>query len=242
VPVDGPGLVTLMKQYVDAINKGALPDVESAWQTLQKAHCAEAVNGAKKAFMAALERGRKKLVGDTNRALDVEELDGLSKTAFKEAYDQYKKNAVGDQKSTATHMEQLERELAIYKEDKEGHKVLQGGLLKEFTDKNYKVALTTGETVMNEAVKNLSETDFPDFESFKSAREKTAAELDSKLQKSVAYPELSSKFMKTLNHISTKTGLQFDISAAEKEKEEIMAEAAAREIENEKKMLNYDKL
>jgi len=45
--------------------------------------------------MAALERGRKKLVGDTNRALDVEELDGLSKSAFKEAYDQYKKMPLG---------------------------------------------------------------------------------------------------------------------------------------------------
>jgi len=49
--------------------------------------------------------------------------------------------------------------------------------------------------------------------------------------------------MKTLNHLSTKKGLQFDISAAEKEKEKIIAEAAEKEIENEKKkMRNYDKL
>jgi len=91
VPVDGPGLVHLMKSYVDAINKGALPDVESAWQTLQKAHCAEAVNGAKKAFLAALNKARRRLVGDTNRALDMQELDGVSQAAFKEAYDHYKK-------------------------------------------------------------------------------------------------------------------------------------------------------
>jgi len=132
-------------------------------------------------------------------------------------------------------MKQLTTELATYKDDKNGNKVLHGGLLKEFTDKNYKLALTTGETIVNEALKTLTETKFPDFESFKQAREKTAAELDSKLQKSVAYPELSSRVMKQLEHLATKTGLQFDISAAEKEKEKIIAEAAKKkEIENEK--------
>jgi len=140
-------------------------------------------------------------------------------------------------------MEQLGNELASYKEDKSGNKVINGGILKEFTDKNYKVALNSGEGEVSQAVENLSQSDFPDFETFKQAREKVAADLDNKLQKNVAYPELSDKFIKTLNHLSTKTGLKFDISAAEKEKEKIMAEAAEKEIENEKKkMKNYAKL
>jgi len=132
-------------------------------------------------------------------------------------------------------MEQLGTELATYKEDKSGNKILQGGLLKEFTDKNYKQAMTTGESVVDDAMTRLTETDFPDFEAFKQAREKTAAEIDSKLQKSVVYPELSGRVMKQLDHLSTKKGLQFDISAAEKEKEKIIAESAKKEIENEKK-------
>jgi len=106
--------------------------------------------------------------------------------------------------------------------------------LKEFTDKNEKLALATGESEMNEAVETLSETKFPDFESFKAAREKTATDLDAKLQKNVVYPELSGRFMKNLNHLSTKKGLQFNISATEKEKEELLAESAQKEIESEK--------
>jgi len=235
VPVDGPGLVTLMKQYVDAINKGALPDVESAWQLLQKARCQDAVNGAKEAFLAALERGRKGLVLDTNRALDVEELASVSTNAFKEAYDSFKKNSIGDQKCTATFMEQLGDELAIYKESKDGTKTVRGGLLREFTSKNYKLAATTGESIVNDAVKTLSETEFPDFDKFKEAREKIATDLDAKLQKNVAYPELSEKFLKSLNNLATKVGLQFDISEVEKEKERLLAESAQKEIESEKK-------
>jgi hypothetical protein len=235
LPVDGPRFVALMQNYVEAINKGALPDVESAWQLLQKSHCQEAVNGAKQAFRMALEKGREGLVGNTNRALDVHELASVSTNAFKEAYDDYKKNSIGDQKCTATFLEQLGDELAIYKEKKDGTKVVKGGLLKEFTDKNTKLALSLGEKVVNDAIKTLSETQFPDFDAFKAAREKVATDLDAKLQKSVACPELSERFLKTLNNLSTKVGLQFDISAVEKEKERLLAETAEKEIENEKR-------
>jgi len=107
--------------------------------------------------------------------------------------------------------------------------------LKEFTDKNTKLALSLGEKVVNDAIKTLSETQFPDFDAFKAAREKVATDLDAKLQKSVACPELSERFLKTLNNLSTKVGLQFDISAVEKEKERLLAETAEKEIENEKR-------
>jgi len=113
--------------------------------------------------------------------------------------------------------------------------VVRGGLLKEFTNKNYKLALTLGESVVNDAIKTLSETQFPDFDGFKAEREKIATDLDAKLQKSVAYPELSERFLKTLNNLYAKIELQFDISAVEKEKERLIAEAAQKEIENEKK-------
>jgi len=80
-------------------------------------------------------------------------------------------------------MEQLGDELAIYKESKDGTKTVRGGLLREFTNKNYKLAVTTGESIVNDAVKTLSETEFPDFDKFKEAREKIATDLDAKLQK-----------------------------------------------------------
>jgi hypothetical protein len=235
VPVDGRGFVALMRNYVSAINKGALPDVESAWQLLSKAHCQEAVNRAKKAFMVTLEQGREKLCGSTNRPLNSQELEALTAEAFKESHTQFKKSAVGDPRSTATFLQQLNTELATYKAGSAGVKVCDGGLLKEFTDKNYELALTSGRSVVNQAVNALSATKFPDFETFKAARFKTAADLDSKLQNNVAFLELSDQFIQILNNLSTKVGLQFDISAGEKEKENLIAVSAQKEIEHEKK-------
>jgi hypothetical protein len=234
VPVDGPRLVQMMKTYLDSINKGALPDVDSAWQNLQKASCMEAVTGAKKAFRATLEKGRAALVGTHNRSLDLEELDRVTKKAFQVAYEFYKQNAVGEANATQTYMHQLTRELAEYKSGKDGTKVLKSGILKEFTDANYKLALSQGEVIVNEAVKTLSETQHPDFETFKAEREKTVATVNSKLKTNVAFAELSKRLLTRLEGLSTKKGLQFDISASEKEKEKILAESALKEIENER--------
>jgi len=236
VPVDGAGLVAIIRTYVDSINKGALPDVESAWQLLQKSHCQEAINGAKLAFIAALERGRKKVMGSTERPLDITEVEAVSTEAFAIANNYFKKNAVGEQATTQTYMQELQGELVTYKEGKKpGLLNVNGGLLKEFTDKNYTLATESGEKLVQDAITTLQETSYPDFETFKAAREQVANDLGVKLQKNVAFTELSESYLGQLNNLSTKVGLQFEISDVEKQKEKILTEAAQKEIEQEKK-------
>jgi len=110
-----------------------------------------------------------------------------------------------------------------------------GGLLKNFTDENYKNALATGQNAVNATLKQLNETPYPDFEAFKAAREKATADLHAQLQKNVAYAELAEILLKGLEELSQKMQLKFNVSDAEKEKEQLILEKERKNVEQAKK-------
>jgi len=181
-------------------------------------------------------------LGDQASApLDLDEMQGVSASAFQEAYDYYKKHAVGDPKTREEFLGQLRNELAEYEEGEDGTKSVTRGLLKDFTDENYSHALAVGEDVVNAALKKLSEIQFPDFESFKAAREKTTADVQAQLQKNVGFPELSERLLKGVEDLSTRLGLKFGLSAAEKEKEQLLSAEARKNVEQQKKNAELQK-
>jgi len=176
------------------------------------------------------------------KPLDLDEVKQVTGDAFNEAYDHYKKHAVGDPKTREEHLRQLRDDLVEYKENEDGTKNVTRGLLKNFTDENYQNALAAGTNAMNATLKQLSEGKYPDFEAFKVAREKAAANLHAQLQKNVAYPELSERFLKGLEELSTKMQMKFNVTSAEKEKEQLLTQKAIKGVEQQKKMQNYKKL
>jgi len=125
--------------------------------------------------------------------------------------------------------------LAEYEEGEAGTKNVTRGLLKNFTDENHSQALAAGQRVVEATLKQLGEGDYSDFDDFKSAREKAAADVHAKLQKNVAYPELAEQLLKGLNDLSTKMQLKFNVSAAEKEKEQLLTKRARENVEQQKK-------
>jgi len=172
---------------------------------------------------------------DDGAPLDLDEIQNVSSSAFKEAYDYYKVNAVGDPKTREDFLLQLRGELAEYEEDDGGSQSVTGGLLKSFTDENYSQSLSIGESVVDKTLGQLNQTQFPDFESFTAARERATADVQSQFQKNVAYPELSDRLLRGLEELSTKMQLQFNLSAAEKEKEQLRMQEARSDVEQQKK-------
>jgi len=125
--------------------------------------------------------------------------------------------------------------LAEYQEGEDGTKNVTRGILKNFTDENYKLARTAGESTVGDILTQLTSTKFPDFEAFKAARAKALADLPSQLQGNVAYPELSQGLFKGLEDLSSKVGLEFGLSATEKEKEQLLMEENRKSIEQQKR-------
>jgi hypothetical protein len=113
--------------------------------------------------------------------------------------------------------------------------------LKNFTDENYSNALAAGQNAVNATLKQLSEGKYPDFEAFKVAREKAAANLHAQLQKNVAYPEISERFLKGLEELSTKMQMKFNVSSVEKEKEQLLTQKAGRNVEQQRKHVELQK-
>jgi hypothetical protein len=169
------------------------------------------------------------------KPLNMQEVHNVTEDAFKDAYDYFDKNAVGDPKTRQKYLGELRNDLAEYEENENGTKSVTRGLLKNFTDDNYQNALKAGETVINTTLSQLSSTKYPSFEAFKTAREKAAASVHSRLQNSVAYPELSAKFLKSLEDLSNKKGLEFNLSETEKEKEKLIMAEGKKNVDLQKK-------
>jgi len=146
-----------------------------------------------------------------------------------------KNHAVGDPKTREEHLRQLRDELAEYKEGDDGNQQVTGGLLKNFTDENYQNALSAGQNIINATLKQLSETKYPDFDSFKQAREEAIATLSTQLQENVAYPELSEQIFKGIEELSIQMQLTFHVSQAEQEKEQLVLETLRQNVEQQKK-------
>jgi len=169
------------------------------------------------------------------KPLDLDEVQQVTGDAFNEAYDHYKKHAVGDPKTREEHLSKLRNELVEYTDNEDGTKNVTRGLLKNFTDENYQNALAAGTNAMNATLKQLGEGKYPDFQAFKLAREKSAANLHAQLQKNVAYPEISERFLKGLEELSTKMQMKFNVTSVEKEKEQLLTQKARKGVEQEKR-------
>lgn len=84
-------LFNLAQSYVDAINKGAVPSIESSWSYICKNECL-------RASQDAYEKFEKQFYDAFNEAVPMmeEDLKSIYKSAKKIAMDSFNKVAVGD--------------------------------------------------------------------------------------------------------------------------------------------------
>jgi RNase P protein component len=90
-PLTGEMLATLIETYVNAMNKGAVPSIESAWSYICKTECARALQDAQEVY--------EKVVMNSVSAkfpMHEEELRLLHQEAKKQAFEVFKGKAVGD--------------------------------------------------------------------------------------------------------------------------------------------------
>ena len=88
--LNGPMLATLAASYVESINKGAVPNIESAWQYICKSECGKAVEESIKMF----EENLTEFV-DVRIPMDEDELKAQFDEAKKESLQAFTKRAVG---------------------------------------------------------------------------------------------------------------------------------------------------
>ena len=90
-PLNGEMLFNLAKSYVDSINKGAVPSIESSWSYICRNECQNAMRNALQVFE---QRFYEEF---TNRVpMPQEELKGIYKMAKDEAMVLFKRAAVGE--------------------------------------------------------------------------------------------------------------------------------------------------
>ena len=84
-------LWNLMKSYVDAINQGAIPSIESSWAYICKNECLKALEDSFEVFM-------KNMMDEVNNGGSFfdNELKEIYSTAKKYAIEHFNKVAVGD--------------------------------------------------------------------------------------------------------------------------------------------------
>ena len=88
--LNGPMLATLTASYVESINKGAVPNIETAWQYICKSECGKAVEESMKMF----EENLTDFV-DARIPMDEDELKAQFDEAKKESLQAFMKKAVG---------------------------------------------------------------------------------------------------------------------------------------------------
>jgi hypothetical protein len=168
-------------------------------------------------------------------------VEDVSANAFKAAYDFYNKNAVGDPKTRKQYLVMLRGELAEYQDNEDGSKDITRGLLKNFTDENYKHALNVGQKEVSATLQQLHSFKYPNFEAFRIAREKAETTLRAHLSKNnVAYGELSERLLHGLEELSIKIGLEFKLSDTEKETERAFLADRRKTLEQQKKKAELD--
>lgn len=86
-------LCDLFTTYVEAVNKGAVPNIQHAWTYICKNECEKAISEAVSSFE---EQIREEF--ESSFPLTEPELMELYKTCEREAYDVFKSKAIGDSK------------------------------------------------------------------------------------------------------------------------------------------------
>ena len=103
-PLNGDMFWNLVKSYVDAINKGAIPSIENSWAYICRNECQKALDQAYDIFEKTLQEETA-----TEGPLYEEELKDKYHTAKRAAIEFFTKTAVGDIKPTF--MEQLKEKM-----------------------------------------------------------------------------------------------------------------------------------
>lgn len=101
--LNGPMLLTLAEAYVESINKGAVPNIETAWSYICKNECQKALEEGLKIAEESFGELSQRL------PLNVEELQSEIKTIKKEACDSLAKKAVGS--SSEQYKQELKEKL-----------------------------------------------------------------------------------------------------------------------------------
>jgi hypothetical protein len=89
-PIDGKGLVVLIQNYVEAINRGSIPTIHSAWENVANQENQRAFDEALKLFQQHLS------VLDKQLPFDGETLKNLKKEKFKIVFECFDELALGE--------------------------------------------------------------------------------------------------------------------------------------------------
>lgn len=92
--LNGTMLWNLMQSYVDSINKGAIPSIESSWVYICKNECQKALEDSFEIFV----KGFREEVESGGPYFE-SEIKGIYDTTKREAIDHFQKVAVGDVKA-----------------------------------------------------------------------------------------------------------------------------------------------
>lgn len=90
-PLNGVMLYDLMTQYVDSINNGAVPSIDSAWSYICKNECLKALQIGLEKFEEVMKENY-----EMKAPMYDDELKEFYKEAKKAAIDVFKKKAVGE--------------------------------------------------------------------------------------------------------------------------------------------------
>ena len=111
--VSGVQLCELAESYTEAINKGGVPVIETAWQYVQSGELENAYRDS----VALHERLMQENIGNYLPMSD-EKLSKLLKEANQQAYDNYKSKTIGELTNTknASYIQKLKNEFKSKKE------------------------------------------------------------------------------------------------------------------------------
>jgi len=94
-PLNGAMFWNLMQNYVEAINKGAIPSIESSWAYICKNECLKAVDNSYDTFRKLMSEGLQE-----GGPFYEEELKDIYTNSKRTALEHFNKVAVGDEKTT----------------------------------------------------------------------------------------------------------------------------------------------
>jgi len=89
--LNGEMFVSLCNSYVAAINNGAIPNIENAWNYMCKDECIKAVNAAFETYERSLKENLISKIPTTS-----EEIKSINKLSKESAMEVYKKKALGE--------------------------------------------------------------------------------------------------------------------------------------------------
>lgn len=133
--LNGDMYVNMIKSVIDAINKGAVPNIENTWSSMCKVECMKAYELAESAYENYLRENLGDGLGNTGSINSNEYIQGVYKVAKDNALSLFKKKALGE--STEQYIKNLKdvfkERLKFYEEQaEEGSRMEMYKKLKQF--------------------------------------------------------------------------------------------------------------